>query len=108
MGRIKRMKYTKEIADQMALDYNNGVPVSEIAEKLQVPDRSVVAKLSAMGIYKRKEYRNKRGEVPVKKEEYIDRIAKSLNVHVDILESLEKANKRVLELLDKALKREDN
>ncbi len=101
------MKYTKEIADQMALEYQNGVPVSEIAEKLQVPDRSVVAKLSAMGIYKRKEYRNKRGEIPVKKEEYITRIAQLLNVHVDILESLEKANKRVLELLEKALKKED-
>lgn len=100
------MKYTKEIADQMALDYQNGVPVSEIAEKLQVPDRSVVAKLSAMGIYKRKEYRNKRGEVPVKKEEYITRIAQLLNVNIDILESLEKANKRVLELLEKALKNE--
>lgn len=100
------MKYTKEIADQMALDYQNGISVSEIAQKLQVPDRSVVAKLSAMGIYKRKEYRNKRGEIPIKKEEYINRIAQQLNVHVDILESLEKANKRVLELIEQALKKD--
>ena len=102
------MKYTKEIADSMSEDYKNGVSVTDIADKLQVPVRSVVAKLSAMGIYKRKEYRNKRGEVPIKKEEYIVRIAKLLNVNIDILESLEKANKRVLELLEKALKKEDD
>ena len=100
------MKYTNEIATKMANDYANGKPVSEIAGELDVPERSVVAKLSAMGVYKKKEYRNKRGEIPVKKEQYIERIAELLNVNVDILESLEKANKRVLQLLEEALKKE--
>ena len=93
------------MADQMIKDYQDGLPVHEIAAKLQVPDRSVVAKLSALGVYKKKEYRNKRGEVPIKKEEYIERIAELLNVNIDILESLEKANKRVLQLLEEALKK---
>ena len=97
------MKYTAEQSAQMVKDYQAGVPVHEIAAALDVPDRSVVAKLSAMGVYQKKKYVNKRGEPPTKKEEYIVRIAKLLNVNCDILESLEKANKKVLQLLEKAL-----
>lgn len=100
------MKYTKEITDKIQADYLAGRSVAEIAIELSVPERSIIAKLSASGIYKKKEYRNKRGELPIKKEEYIERIAKLLNVNIDILESLEKANKHVLQLLEKALKDE--
>ena len=97
------MKYTKEITDKIKADYLEGRSAAEIAHELDVPERSIIAKLSALGIYKKKEYRNKRGEVPIKKEEYIERIAALLNVNIDILESLEKANKHVLQLLEKAL-----
>lgn len=100
------MKYTKEQTDRLKQDYLNEVPVEEIAAELDVPVRSVIAKLSALGVYKKKEYRNKRGEIPVKKEEYIQRIAELLEVNIDILESLEKANKNVLQLLEKALKKD--
>lgn len=101
------MKYTKEQTDKLKQDYLNEVPVEEIAAELDVPVRSVIAKLSALGVYKKKEYRNKRGEIPVKKEEYIQRIAELLEVNIDILESLEKANKNVLQLLEKALKKDE-
>lgn len=100
------MKYTKEITEKIHADYLAGRSVAEIAQELDVPTRSIIAKLSAAGVYKKKEYRNKRGELPIKKEEYIERIAKLLNVNIDILESLEKANKHVLQLLEKALKDE--
>ena len=100
------MKYTKEMTDQLVQDYQAGVATHDIAQKLDVPERSVIAKLSAVGIYKKKEYRNKRGEVPIKKDEYITRIAHLLDVNIDILESLEKANKNVLQLLEQALKKE--
>ena len=98
------MKYTKEVTDKLVKDYEDGVTTKDIALNLDVPERSVIAKLSAIGIYKKKEYRNKRGEVPIKKDEYITRIAHLLDVNIDILESLEKANKNVLQLLEKALK----
>ena len=101
------MKYTKEMTDQLLESYKSGVTTRELAEQLQVPERSVIAKLSALGVYKKKEYRNKRGEVPIKKEEYITRIAELLDVSVDILESLEKANKHVLKLIEQALKKEE-
>ena len=100
------MKYTKEMTDKLLLDYKIGVTTHEIALELDVPERSVIAKLSALGVYRKKEYRNKRGEVPIKKEQYIERIAELLNVNIDILESLEKCNKNVLKLLEDALKRD--
>ncbi len=100
------MKYTKEITDKLIADYTAKVPVEEIAAKLDVPTRSVIAKLSNLGIYERKRYLTKRGEVPVKKEEYIMKISGLLNVNPEILESLEKVNKNVLVLIVKALENE--
>ena len=100
------MKYTKEMTDKLLQDYRTGTSTGEIALELDVPERSVIAKLSALGVYRKKEYRKKRGEVPIKKEQYIERIAELLNVNIDILESLEKCNKNVLKLLEDALKRD--
>lgn len=100
------MKYTKEITDKILKDYQEGKSVFDIALDLDVQERSIIAKLSAMGVYKKKEYTNKRGEPPRKKEEYIEDIAKLLNVNIDLLESLEKVNKNVLKLLEDALKPE--
>ena len=98
------MKYTKEITDKMLADYANEVSVDDIAAELDVPIRSVIAKLSSLGAYKKKQYTNKRGEVPIKKEEYIERIGALLDVNLDMLESLEKVNKSVLVMLEAALK----
>lgn len=98
------MKYTKEDTDKLVELYKSQTPISEIAEKFNVPERSVIAKLSSLGVYQRKKYTNKRGETPVKKEEYIERIAALMQVNSDLLESLEKANKSVLSMIEKALK----
>ncbi len=97
------MIYTPEITSKLVLDYQSGVPVEELSAQLGVPSRSVIAKLASLGVYKRKTYLNKRGEPPIKKEEYIERIAKLLAVQADRLESLEKVNKSVLILLETAL-----
>jgi hypothetical protein len=97
------MKYTKEITDKLVSDYLALIPISDIASALEVPERSVIAKLSSLGVYKKKEYLNKRGETPIKKEEYIERLALILGVSSDRLESLEKVNKSVLILLETAL-----
>lgn len=100
------MKYTPEITQQLLDKHNAGVPVSELAQSLGVPERSVIAKLSSLGVYQRKTYLNKRGEPPEKKEVLIEKIAGLLNVNLELLESLEKANKNVLLLLERALKSE--
>lgn len=97
------MRYTKEICDRMVQDYQAGVPVQSIARQLDVPERSVIAKLSSLGVYQKKSYLNKRGEVPVKKSEHIERIAQLLDCNLELLESLEKVNKTVLKLIEQRL-----
>ena len=97
------MKYTPEVTTKLVADYQQGVSAEELAAQLDVPTRSVIAKLASLGVYQKKTYVNKRGETPIKKEEYIDRLAVLLNVNIDRLESLEKVNKNVLKLLEDAL-----
>ena len=97
------MKYTKEITDRLVEQYKTGVHVQSIAQELKVPERSVIAKLSSLGVYQKKSYLNKRGEVPVKKSEHIENIAKLLDMNPELLESLEKVNKGILQVLETRL-----
>ena len=97
------MKYTKEITDRLIEQYKTGVQVQKIAQDLEVPERSVIAKLSSLGVYQKKAYLNKRGEVPTKKSEHIENIAKLLNMNPELLESLEKVNKGILQVIETRL-----
>ena len=97
------MKYNKELTDTIVEQYKSGQSAKQIAEGLGVADRSIIAKLSSLGVYQKKTYVNKRGEVPVKKYEMIERLAELLQVPSDQLESLEKVNKNVLKLLESRL-----
>lgn len=104
------MKYTTEITNKLIEDYEAGKTIEQLSQELSefnngidVPTRSLIAKLSSLGVYKKKEYRTKRGEIPVKKDEYITRIANIMQVNVDLLESMEKVNKSVLALIEKHL-----
>lgn len=100
------MKYNKELTEKLVFLYTSQkLSVPEIAVLLGaeveeiVPERSIIAKLSSLGIYQKKQYLTKRGEIPVRKSEYIEKIAKILEVDVESLESMEKLNKSVLVLL---------
>jgi len=101
------VKYTQEITKKLIDQYQSGTEVGAIAAMMTIehgepiPERSIIAKLSSLGVYKKKEYLTKRGEVPIKKEEYIERIAQLLDVSAEILESPEKVNKSVLQLLER-------
>lgn len=98
------MKYTPEITEKLKNDYLElNKPVEEIATDLGIAKRSVIAKLSSLGIYKRKPYIDKTGKPPVKKSEYIESISKSLGIPVDVLDSLEKVNKHILHIIDQKL-----
>lgn len=99
------MKYTKEITDRLVADYQAGTGIPELAAQLDVPQRSIIAKLSSLGVYQRRQYLNKRGEVPVKKSEYIERIGLLLDMNLELLESLEKVNKSVLAVIERELSR---
>lgn len=97
------MKYTPESTKQLIEDYQAGLTVAELASALQVPERSIIAKLSSLGVYQKKQYLNKRGEVPTKKSEHIERIAELLRCNLELLESLEKVNKTVLVMIERNL-----
>lgn len=103
------MKYTKEITERLLATYGtapNIDTVKNLAIEFSVPERSIISKLSSLGVYQRKTYVNKRGEPPTKKAEHIENIAKLLNINLELLDSLEKVNKNVLYLLEKALSKE--
>ena len=97
------MNYTPEITQDIVLRYKNKEPVISIAELYKVPPRSIIAKLSQLGVYSKKVYLSKTGEVPIKKEQLVEQIATLCGEDLEKMESLEKCNKRVLTLLIKHL-----
>lgn len=100
------MSYTDEELKQIVKRYTespNLETVAILANEFNKPERSIISKLSAMGIYKKKVYVSKTGESPVKKEAYIERISNLLDIDIDLLESLEKVTKYALVLMEKRI-----
>lgn len=92
----KTVNYTPEQTAKMVADYQAGVTVESMAEALGKSVRSVVAKLSREGVYKKKEYKTKTGEAVVKKDAWADYIGEALGLSEADTESLTKANKTAL------------
>ncbi len=93
------MPYTPENLKEIIEKYtaNPGLEtVHALAAEYDIPPRSIISKLSTIGIYKKKEYLNKRGEPPIKKGVYIDKIADMLGIEPQLLESMEKVTKIAL------------
>ena len=99
----KVVNYTPEQTTKMVADYQAGVTVEKIAEALGKTARSVVAKLSREGVYKKKEYKTKTGEAVVKKDAHADAIGAILRLPENDIESLTKANKSALKAIFEAL-----
>ena len=97
------LKYTTELTNKVIADYKSGLTAKEIAEQINAPERSVIAKLSNLGIYKRKSYLNKQGVAPIKKEQHIEHIADMLDIDICLLDSLEKVTKTALTLIENRL-----
>ena len=102
------MKYTQEMSDKLVADYLAGRDAQEMATELDVPKRSVIAKLSNLGVYKTKVYTNKRGEQPVKKATHILIISKMLGIDVNLLDSMEKVTKTALTLIESAVTKQQH
>lgn len=99
----KPVNYTVEQAEKMVADYAAGVTVETIANELGKTVRSVVAKLSRSGVYKKKEYVSKTGEAVQKKDTYADAIGSVLRMNENDIDSLTKANKTALKIIFEAL-----
>ena len=99
--------YTNDVIKHITAKYlasSTPETVKELAKELEVSDRSVIAKLSSLGIYVKKSYLNKQGEVPIPKNEYIDRISKLLDIDPSIMDSMENVTKMCLVLMEKRIK----
>lgn len=92
----KIVNYTAEQTTKMVADYQAGVTVEQIAETLGKSVRSIVAKLSREGVYRKKTYTTKTGEAVVKKDAWADYIGQALGLTEADTESLTKANKTAL------------
>ena len=92
----KNVNYTPEQTAKMVADYNAGVTVEAMAEALGKSVRSIVAKLSREGVYRKKTYTTKTGEAVVKKDEWADYIGQALGLSEADTDSLTKANKVAL------------
>src|SRR5574343_172877 len=99
MATAKTVNYTPEQTKAILDAYANGSTVESIAENVGKSVRSIVAKLSREGVYKKKEYKTKNGEDVVKKEEHADAIGAILRLPENDIESLTKANKNALKAI---------
>lgn len=99
----KTVNYTEAQTQQVIAAYQAGTAVEAIAEMMQKSTRSIVAKLSREGVYKKKEYVSKTGEKPVKKDQTADAIGAILKLSESDTESLTKANKSALKAIFEAL-----
>ena len=99
----KAVNYTAEQTVAIVAAYQAGETVEALAEQFQKSVRSIVAKLSREGVYKKKEYVTKNGEKLVKKDAHADAIGAILGLPENDIESLTKANKNALRVIFEAL-----
>lgn len=92
--------YSKEEEEILQLGYDGSKEsVDLLAEKLGKKPRSVIGKLSRMGIYKKEPYRTKLGEEPMTKREMVETICSWVDIDYDDLSGLEKTPKMELRRL---------
>lgn len=95
--------YSVETTEALRLAYAANPNTDALALQFGKTSRSIIAKLSRMGVYVKPEYKTKTGETPISKEEIVANIATLIQADVEVLESLEKANKTALQLIFDAL-----
>lgn len=103
----KAVNYTAEQTAAMLAAYAaapTAETVEQIATDLGKSVRSIVAKLSREGVYKKKEYKTKTGEAVLKKDTAADEIGAILGMAENDVDSLTKANKTALKMILEALK----
>lgn len=100
---MKTTKYTEEDNEIVTRLFKEGMSIEGIALVVDRTPRSVTAKLTTLGLYKKQQYLAKDGTLPKKKLEYVSDIAKLLDVPEELVDSLEKCTKFTLKKLVEAL-----
>jgi len=103
MSKVTVVNYTAEQTARVIVGYTDGVTVENLAAELGKSARSIIAKLSREGIYKKKEYVTKAGEPAILKDAHADAIGSILNLSEPEITSLTKCNKAVLVKIFEAL-----
>lgn len=97
--------YTQEMIDTMTAEYTanpNRATVDALAEQFDKTARSVISKLSTLGIYQKAERVTKRGEPIIKKEVFIAQIQDALGVELASFDKMTKSDLQSLaNLLEK-------
>ena len=95
--------YTVEQEAELARRYGAGETPEQLAIVFGKSVRSVIAKLSRMGIYVSKHAAA--ADPKPKKADLVAQIANSLGINVEVFRTFEKADKAALEVLAEALSR---
>jgi hypothetical protein len=107
MTATKTVNYTAEqeatITAMAGAGKLTSADAEKLAEQFSKTVKSVVAKLSRMGVYKAKEYTTKTGAVVIKKDAHADAIGAILRLTEAETDSLTKANKTALAKIFEAL-----
>lgn len=103
MAAEKTVNYTAEQTADLVSRYNAGEAVESLALAFGKTTRSIVAKLSREGAYKKAERVSKTGEAIVKKDALSDKLAELAGLTEAEADSLTKANKTALAKLIKAI-----
>jgi flagellar biosynthesis/type III secretory pathway ATPase len=96
----KAVNYTAEQTAAMVQQYTaapTAETVASMAEAMGKSVRSIVAKLTREGVYKKKEYTTKKGEAPVTKEELASKLTELCGLSEAEADSMAKANKTGLQ-----------
>ena len=103
----KTVNYTPEMETVIREAFEGEVDqksaVVELSEKLGRSVASIRQKAVRMGLYKKTEYVSKNGKAAKSKAAIVAEIATALNVNIEVAESLEKANKKILETVLEAV-----
>ncbi|MGA0347125.1 MAG: hypothetical protein ACO3N9_11360 [Alphaproteobacteria bacterium] len=87
--------YSQEMVDTISADYSANptrATVDALAEKFNKTPRSIIAKLSALGIYVKAERVTKRGEPIVRKDELVAQVQESVGFEVPSLVKMTKVD----------------
>ena len=103
MSKVVAVNYSAEQTARVIVGYTDGVTVESLAAEMGKSVRSIIAKLSREGVYKKKEYVTKAGEPAVLKDAHADAIGSILNLSEPEITSLTKCNKAVLRKVFEAL-----
>jgi hypothetical protein len=101
----KTINYTDEMVETITARYEaepTKATIEALAAELEKTTRSVIAKLSNLGIYKAQERTTKAGKPVVRKAELVAQVEGALGIKVP---SFEKASKQDLEVLASAVLR---